>query len=119
MSERKAAPTAEQVAAALANVLEPIGPRKKCDLCAGDCRGYKTKLKDHAATCPWRLAQEWRAALRRETEPRHTKSPALPIVRCAASRDGDCYHPQCPQEPDGEPAKSGRHCPIDTREDDE
>ena len=45
--------------------------------------------------------------------------------RChAAGRnsDGDCYWPGCPQIRDGEPEKSGRHCPLDTlcdEEDDE
>jgi hypothetical protein len=39
--------------------------------------------------------------------------PAKPLTRCAASRDGECAHAQCPQLRDGEPAKTGRHCPID------
>ena len=43
----------------------------------------------------------------------------LPLVRCAAGRDGDCFHPQCPQHRDGEPVKSGRHCPIDIREEED
>jgi hypothetical protein len=38
------------------------------------------------------------------------------LTRCAASSDGECCHPQCPQLRDNEPAKSGRHCPIDTWE---
>ncbi len=37
--------------------------------------------------------------------------------RCAAARDGDCSHSQCPQLRDGEPVKSGRHCPLDVQED--
>jgi hypothetical protein len=41
-----------------------------------------------------------------------------PLTRCAASRgDGECFHTQCPQLRDGEPKKSGRHCPLDTQED--
>ncbi len=39
--------------------------------------------------------------------------------RCHADRDGDCNHANCPQLRDGEPKKSGRHCPIDTWKDDE
>lgn len=35
------------------------------------------------------------------------------LTRCAAGRDGECGHAQCPQLRDGEPAKSGRHCPLD------
>ena len=34
---------------------------------------------------------------------------------CHAGRDGECNWSACPQERDGEPAKSGRHCPIDWR----
>lgn len=34
-------------------------------------------------------------------------------LRCAAARDGECNHAQCPQLRDGEPENSGRHCPID------
>lgn len=33
--------------------------------------------------------------------------------RCHAGKDGDCVHRQCPQLRDGEPAKTGRHCPLD------
>lgn len=36
------------------------------------------------------------------------------LTRCQAGRDGDCTDVRCPQLRDGEPAKSGRHCPLDT-----
>jgi len=39
--------------------------------------------------------------------------------RCHASRDGECVHQQCPQLRDGEPMKTGRHCPLDAMEDEE
>lgn len=39
------------------------------------------------------------------------------LTRCAAGRDGDCIHAQCPQLRDGEPERSGRHCPLDTGDD--
>lgn len=32
---------------------------------------------------------------------------------CHADRDGDCDWSECPQTRDGEPAKTGRHCPLD------
>lgn len=32
---------------------------------------------------------------------------------CQADRDGDCVWDRCPQERDGEPRASGRHCPLD------
>jgi hypothetical protein len=38
--------------------------------------------------------------------------------RCAADRDGECSHSQCPQLRDGEPVKSGRHCPLNVQEED-
>ncbi len=38
---------------------------------------------------------------------------AAPLARCEADCDGDCEHPKCPQLADGEPVKSGRHCPLD------
>lgn len=37
--------------------------------------------------------------------------------RCHGARDGDCFDTRCPQLRDGEPAKSGRHCPLDATED--
>ena len=36
-----------------------------------------------------------------------------PLTRCAANREGDCYHKQCPQLRNNEPAWSGRSCPLD------
>jgi hypothetical protein len=33
--------------------------------------------------------------------------------QCQADRDGDCNWIRCPQMLDVEPAKSGRHCPLD------
>ena len=35
---------------------------------------------------------------------------------CHAGWDGECNWNECPQERDGEPEKSGRHCPLDRRE---
>lgn len=32
---------------------------------------------------------------------------------CHADMDGECSWPGCPQLRDGEPMKSGRHCPLD------
>ncbi len=38
---------------------------------------------------------------------------------CRAGSDGDCDWGQCPQERDGEPRRSGRHCPLDKRDQEE
>lgn len=35
------------------------------------------------------------------------------MTRCQSNTDGDCYWEHCPQLRDGEPAQSGRHCPLD------
>jgi hypothetical protein len=43
--------------------------------------------------------------------------PKAALIRCAADRDGDCDHSHCPQLRDNEPAASGRHCPLDTTDD--
>jgi hypothetical protein len=40
----------------------------------------------------------------RYLEPRNT---------CHAAKDGDCTCPDCPQERDSEPSRSGRNCPLD------
>jgi len=41
------------------------------------------------------------------------------LEHCAAGKDGECNHKQCPQLRDNEPENSGRHCPIDNREEDD
>ncbi|EKN3982417.1 hypothetical protein DVP82_16515 [Yersinia enterocolitica] len=40
-----------------------------------------------------------------------------PLERCAAGRDGECHHKDCPQLRDNEPMATGRHCPIDNWDD--
>ncbi len=35
---------------------------------------------------------------------------------CHAGRDGECNWKQCPQNRDGEPGRTGRHCPLDINE---
>ena len=39
------------------------------------------------------------------------------INDCRAGSDGDCEWKDCPQLADGEPHKSGRHCPLDVYDD--
>lgn len=46
-------------------------------------------------------------------------APERPLIGCAASRDGECRHSQCPQLRDNEPNNSGRHCPLDKGLDDD
>ena len=45
-------------------------------------------------------------------QPEGLLMPPRPQGRCRAGRDGDCDWPGCPQTRDGEPAKSGRACPL-------
>lgn len=37
---------------------------------------------------------------------------------CHGHEDGDCFWVDCPQLRDGEPKRTGRHCPLDKREED-
>jgi hypothetical protein len=50
----------------------------------------------------------------RRDQPSVLEKPLIFTVngRCHAGSDGDCDWPGCPQTRDGEPAKSGRTCPL-------
>lgn len=41
------------------------------------------------------------------------------MTRCQADDDGYCEWEHCPQLRDGEPEKTGRHCPLDKCEEPE
>jgi hypothetical protein len=45
-----------------------------------------------------------------------TAAPVASPLYCHAGMDGDCSWAECPQHRDGEPEKTGRHCPLDSRE---
>lgn len=47
------------------------------------------------------------------------KKPWDEPPRCHAAKDGECFWADCPQIKDGEPVKSGRHCPLDVRDEDD
>jgi len=47
----------------------------------------------------------------------HPLQKAYQPNRCHGHEDGDCFWKDCPQLRDGEPAKTGRHCPLDDRDD--
>ena len=54
--------------------------------------------------------------------PEKTRMQILHKRRCAAAgwgSDGECNWRDCPQIRDGEPMKSGRHCPLDTFDEDD
>lgn len=55
----------------------------------------------------------------RPTREARIKRMATPFLSCAAGSDGECNDPRCPQNLEGEPAKSGRHCPLDNRDNEE
>lgn len=38
---------------------------------------------------------------------------------CQGASDGECIWKHCPQLRDGEPKRSGRHCPLDTRKEED
>jgi len=60
-----------------------------------------------------RKFQKWAVDMVASQVASHDTQGSTPLTRCAAGRDGECGHAQCPQLRDGEPAKSGRHCPLD------
>lgn len=45
--------------------------------------------------------------------------PVVGVDPCHSDRDGDCSWCNCPQNRDGEPHKTGRHCPLDKGDDDD
>lgn len=47
---------------------------------------------------------------------RHIPPTAEELSHCHAGRDGACGWVHCPQIRDGEPKRSGRHCPLDRGE---
>ncbi len=48
----------------------------------------------------------------------HPLQQAYQPRQCRGHEDGECFWSECPQLRDGEPRKSGRHCPLDKEEDD-
>lgn len=49
-----------------------------------------------------------------------SRAPNLTGCHAAGrNSDGECNWRECPQLKDGEPDKSGRHCPLDTNEDED
>ena len=34
-------------------------------------------------------------------------------AKCHSAMDGECFWRRCPQNRDGEPKKTGRHCPLE------
>jgi len=49
----------------------------------------------------------------RETAASQASPTAFFQTQCHAGKDGDCIWDECPQLRDGEPKKTGRHCPLD------
>lgn len=53
------------------------------------------------------------AEMRQELEQVCAEHNVSPPTYCQSQRDGDCIWSNCPQNRDGEPRKTGRHCPLD------
>lgn len=71
---------------------------------------------------PNQIIMRAKGALERDAElPLERNSATTAAVEehnyCHADTDGDCAWEQCPQNRDGEPSKSGRHCPLDRKDD--
>jgi DNA adenine methylase len=81
---------------------------------------FATTEDPAAALAAAEIARKARRKVR-ESKPAVTPDPLssaepgelFELKRCQAARDGECNDVQCPQLRDGEPAKTGRHCPLD------
>lgn len=84
-----------------------------------DTRGTLRRI---AATDGWNAGVEWLlkmvtgsedpwAYVRIGTESKTVQAGPQPY--CHGAKDGECSWEGCPQERNGEPTKSGRHCPLD------
>lgn len=80
-----------------------------------NCRGCIDALNDIKAM---RFPKHYFTSTAAQAANKDT-AEAKPLTRCAAARDGDCTNAQCPQLRDGEPAKTGRHCPLETHTDED
>jgi len=86
---------------------------------AEDFAGSEPDMPSHAATeARFDAALEKARSVLRTPADKEGAKPK-PLTRCAAARDGDCTHAQCPQLRDGEPRAAGRHCPLDNDADKE
>jgi len=65
-----------------------------------------------------RIIEAVQTAFRAQASKATATDGAKPLKRCAAGRDGECGHAQCPQLRDHEPAATGRHCPLDNHSED-
>lgn len=79
---------------------------------------YSVSSLGHA--CPPELLRLWPAAAHADRIRSVQAGSDKPLVGdyrnqggCHADRDGECSWAECPQIREGEPAKSGRHCPLD------
>lgn len=61
----------------------------------------------------------WKGACEGGEPPARYDMSSRRMTRCQADCDGDCEWVGCPQLRDGEPGRSGRHCPWDVVVDDE
>ena len=90
---------------------------------ADDARGHLETIRAEAEErlgVPVRLLQPGDAGGRERRTLPVAVAPSVEIERpdhlgpdrCHSDNDGDCNWAMCPQTRDGEPAKSGRSCPI-------
>lgn len=110
-------------------------PLEPLDLCDGQCRAFKQiqaeserrrilieqlrsdldRVSTNARIAAQRIGPKIASMMQAfAQEVEHVCKPAVERpVRCHAARDGECQWELCPQLRDGEPTKTGRHCPLD------
>lgn len=84
---------------------------RTCRVMADPVEGYVMARFKGAG--PWLLhVNDWHKKFKPTPLPT-VRSSGSTVIRCHADRDGDCIHMECPQNRDGEPHATGRHCPLD------
>lgn len=86
---------------------------------AADLRGALERIRAFAPEMTSRAAIVIADRALRGKEPLFGEDLEGEALRCHAGKDGDCIWPGCPQIRDDEPAKTGRHCPLDVLDDEQ
>jgi hypothetical protein len=98
--------------------LRYMHPLDKADIMRGSVAEHFTKAIDAAIAASSERPTAVDTNACSQVHPDSAMPSIKPLTHCAADSDGECAHAQCPQLRDGEPAKSGRHCPLDNRSND-
>lgn len=99
-------PDLDMIAALRKKISGKSAARKRAILATADA-AWKRNERDAKAKAKPRLVAS------------KPKPPRMPNGSCHANSEGDCDWRRCPQIRDGEPEKTGRHCPRDIHDEDD